>query len=66
MAAPTEFISEVIPVKHAKASEIAAALDKSALLETKAKHRPTVENFVEFGQHKIIADERTNSLIRAV
>jgi hypothetical protein len=63
VAIPIEYMSEVIPVKYAKASEIAAALNKSALLEPKAKHRPALENIVEFGQHKIIADERTNSLL---
>lgn len=63
VAPPPEFISEVIPVKYAKATEIAAALNKSALLDPSAKHRPAAENIVELGQHKIIADERTNSLL---
>ena len=63
VALPTEFISEIIPIKYAKASDIAAALHKSAPLEWKAKHRPVSENIVESGQDKVIADERTNSLL---
>jgi hypothetical protein len=63
VARPTEFVSEVIPIKYAKASEIAGALNKSALLEPKPKHRPALENIVVLGQHKLIADERTNSLL---
>jgi len=58
-----EFISEVIPVKYAKASEIVAALNKSAPPEWRARHRHVAENVVVSGQDKVIADERTNSLL---
>jgi Bacterial type II and III secretion system protein/Bacterial type II/III secretion system short domain len=63
VAIPTEFISEVIPIKYAKASEIAAALNKSGPLEWRASHRPAAEKIVVSGQDKLIADERTNSLL---
>jgi general secretion pathway protein D len=62
-APPTEFISEVIPIKYAKASEIADALNKSGPPEWRARHRPTAGNIVVSGQDKLIADERTNSLL---
>jgi hypothetical protein len=51
VAIPTEFISEVIPIKHAKASEIAAALKKQ--IGTKI---PSLDR-------NLIADKRTNSLL---
>jgi general secretion pathway protein D len=63
VAAPTEFISEVIPIKYAKASEIVAALNKSAPQEWRARRRQVAENIVPSSQDKLIADERTNSLL---
>jgi general secretion pathway protein D len=59
----SEFISEVIPVKYAKASEIVDALNKSAPPEWRARHRDVTQNIVVSGQDKLIADERTNSLL---
>jgi general secretion pathway protein D len=68
---PTELISEVIPVKYAKASEIAAALEsmrtnaagKTPLLERMEKRLPAGERKFESEWVKILADERTNSLL---
>jgi type II secretory pathway component GspD/PulD (secretin) len=50
VAPPTEFISEVIPIKYAKASEIAAALKKRNGINISA-------------DRNLISDERTNSLL---
>lgn len=71
VAVPTEFLSEVIPVKYAKASEIAGALNslvkngaaKSALLERTAKRLPSGDRKFKSEWVKILADERTNSLL---
>jgi type II secretory pathway component GspD/PulD (secretin) len=71
VAAPTEYISEVIPIKYAKASEIAAALNtlgkngsaKSPLLQRLAKRAPAGDRNFSSEPVKIVADERTNSLL---
>jgi type II secretory pathway component GspD/PulD (secretin) len=71
VAAPTDYISEVIPVKYAKASEIAGALNtlgktgsaKSPLLQRLAKRVPAGDRNFNSEPVKVLADERTNSLL---
>jgi len=71
VAAPTEFLSEVIPVKYAKASKIAGALNtlvkngsgKSALLQRLANRVPAGDRNFNSEPVKVLADERTNALL---
>jgi len=71
VAPPIEFLSEVIPAKYAKASDITGALEtlrtngvgKSALLERMDKRLRSARAKFNSNQVKLIADERTNSLL---
>ena len=53
---PSEFVSEVIPIKYARAADVAAALLKTT-------NSVATGGIQDTGQPSIIADERTNSLL---
>ena len=53
---PTEFVSEIIPIKYARAADVATVLLKTTNSVATGEIQDT-------GQPSIIADERTNSLL---
>jgi hypothetical protein len=53
---PSQFVSEVIPIKYARAADVAAALLKTT-------NSVATGGIQDAGQPSVIADERTNSLL---